>query len=391
MVNSMVKTAFVFARLGLLVSLVWHGGTVAAQDRAGEDRQGWPLPLRVVGKQLLNSRDETVRLRGVNVASLEWTSDGEGRILKTVRVAVEDWKANHIRLPLSQDRWFGKASEQRDEGKSYRALVAQVIDYCASQGVYVMAELHWSNGGQWGQMIGQHVMPDEHSVAFWKDFATAFKNHPAVIFDLYNEPHDVSWEVWRNGGEVTEKLPRGGEHTFQAVGMQPLLDAVRETGAQNVTVIGGLDWSYDLSGILDDGPLADPHGHGLLYANHAYPFKGDTVEEWTAKMTRADQRLPLIVSEFGSETRPRRRPGSPRPAGEAPKGGALRNEAGLTDREWVEAVLKVIEENGWHWTAWDLHAAAGPRLISDWNYTPTPNFGALVKEALLNVGHSLRE
>jgi hypothetical protein len=51
----------------------------------------------------------------------------------------------------------------------------------------------------------------------------------------------------------------------------------------------------------------------------------------------------------------------------------------------VQAVLKELEENGWHWTAWDLHAAAGPRLISDWSYTPTPNFGALVKEALLSA------
>ncbi len=48
-------------------------------------------------------------------------------------------------------------------------------------------------------------MPDRNSVAFWKDVAAAYKNHPAVIFDLYNEPHDVSWDVWLKGGKVTEK------------------------------------------------------------------------------------------------------------------------------------------------------------------------------------------
>lgn len=47
----------------------------------------------------------------------EWTSDGEGHIVESVRVAIDDWRVNHIRLPLSQDRWFGKAPEQSDQGK----------------------------------------------------------------------------------------------------------------------------------------------------------------------------------------------------------------------------------------------------------------------------------
>jgi len=351
---------------------------VTAQDSANS-----PSALRVIGKNLVDSRSAPVRLRGVNTASLEWTSDGEGHILETVRVALEDWKVNHVRLPLSQDRWFGKAPEQSDGGRSYRALVRQIIDNCSSQGVYVMPELHWSNGGQWGQTIGQHAMPDLHSVTFWKDFATKYKNHPAVIFDLYNEPHGVSWDIWRDGGEVTERLPRGGgEHTYQAVGMQTLLDAVRSTGARNVTVIAGLDWSYDLSGILEHGPLHDPLGNGLLYANHAYPFKGDTVDAWIEKMVRASRHLPLIISEFGSETHPQDRVG---PQMDAPdQAGMILNQAGMTDLDWVEAVLDAIEKNGWHWTAWNLHPAAGPRLISDWGYTPTPHFGVPVKRLLLS-------
>lgn len=344
--------------------------------------KGPPPQLRVVERDLVDSHSFPVRLRGVNVASLEWTSDGEGHIIETVRVAVEDWKVNLVRLPLSQDRWFGKAPEQTDDGKSYRLLVQQIVDFCSAHGVYVMPELHWSNGGKWGEMIGQHVMPDQHSVTFWRDLASLYKNHPAVIFDLFNEPHDVSWDIWRGGGEVTERLPRGaGEHTFEAVGMQTLLDTVRDTGAMNVTVIGGLDWSYDLSGILEQGPLNDPRGSGLLYANHAYPFKGDTVDVWTEKMKRASQRLPLIISEFGSEARLRRRFG--RPPAEPGQTGDVKNQAGMTDREWVEAVLDVIETNGWHWTAWDMHPAAGPRLISDWQYTPTPSFGLPVKRLLL--------
>ncbi len=79
-----------------------------------------PLALKVKGNQVLNSKEQPVLLRGVNTASLEWSSDGEGHILETVRVAIDDWNCNIIRLPLTQDRWFGKAPEQKDEGKAYR-------------------------------------------------------------------------------------------------------------------------------------------------------------------------------------------------------------------------------------------------------------------------------
>jgi hypothetical protein len=340
-----------------------------------------PPPLKVVGTQVVDDKNRRVHLRGVNAASMEWSSDGEGHILDTVRTAIQDWHANVIRLPLAQDRWFGKAPEQTDGGKTYRALVKQVVDACAGLGAYVILDLHWSDAGEWGKQIGQHVMPDKNSVAFWKDIAPIYKNHPAVLFDLYNEPHDVSWDVWLKGGTVTEKTRARGssavtETTFEAVGMQELLDAVRGAGAKNVVVAGGLDWAYDLSGILDGRQLSDPKGNGVIYANHAYPFKGDTVEKWVAKMETATKKLPVIVSEFGAE--PRRRP----------EAGAAADMAAATARseDWVRRVLQVLKDHDdWHWTAWDLHPAAGPCLISDWNYTPTPYFGAWVKQALLGT------
>jgi hypothetical protein len=325
-----------------------------------------PLPLKVIKNQLLDSRNQPMRLRGVNAACLEWTNDGEGHILETVKTAINDWHVNHIRLPLNQDRWFGKAPKQTDGGKSYRALVDQLVDTCTRHGCYILLDLHWSDAGEWGQHIGQHVMPDQNSVPFWRDLASIYKNHPAVLFDLYNEPHDVNWDIWLKGGMVTERARgRNPQKTYQAVGMQTLLDAVRETGAKNVVIAGGLNWAYDMSGFLDAKQLSDPAGNGVIYANHAYPTKGDTVEKWIAKLEQATKDLPVIVSEFGAEGR-----GSSAP--DRPQRG----------EDWVKRVLAALEDHKWSWTAWDFHPQAGPRLISDWNYTPTPTFGKWVKEAL---------
>lgn len=318
-----------------------------------------------MGTQVVNSKNQPVTLRGVNAASLEWTSNGEGHILDTVSTAIRDWNANVVRLPLSQDRWFGKAPEQNGDFKPYRALVKQIVDACSGQNCYIILDLHWSDANVWGQEIGQHVMPDQNSAAFWKDCASAYKNNPAVLFDLYNEPHDVGWDIWLKGGTVTEHdRERNYNKTFEAVGMQALLDTVRATGAKNVVVAGGVDWAYDLSGILDGRQLSDAKGHGVIYANHAYPFKGDTVDKWAGKMRTAGQTLPLIVSEFGSD----------------PKGGA-----GESGEQWVRHVLNVMKDQNLNWTAWDMHTGAAPCLISDWNYTPTPHFGVPFKQAQTGI------
>ena len=334
-----------------------------------------PLPLKVVGTQILNSKGEPVLLRGVNCASMEWTSNGEGHILQSVKTAIDEWHVNHIRLPLAQDRWFGKAPEQKDEGKAYRALVKEVVDLVASKGCYIILDLHWSDVGEWGQNIAQHSMPDENSLAFWKDIAPVYANHPAVIFDLYNEPHDVTWDIWLNGGSVTDRPNgrRGGApKTYQAVGMQKLLDAVRAAGAKNVVIAGGLNWAYDFDGILDGRQLKDPDGNGVIYANHAYNNKGHPVEVWIARMEKATAKFPVIVSEFGGSGGPNRRMGRS-------GGGAAKNPSG---DDWLLHVMQVLQDRKWSWTAWDLHPSAGPTLISDWNYTPTPDFGVFVKQML---------
>jgi len=321
------------------------------------------LPLKVAGTRILNSKNQPVRLRGVNAASLEWTSDGGGHILQTVNVAIRDWHVNVIRLPLSQDRWFGKAPEQADGGKAYRELVKQVVNECATQHCYIILDLHWSDCNEWGRNIGQHSMPDLNSVAFWKDFAPVYANNPAVLFDLYNEPHDVSWDAWLKGGMILDKPNQRGAvaKNYQCVGMQELLDTVRATGAKNVVIAGGLDWAYDFSGILAGRQLSDPKGNGVIYASHCYDNKGDSVYVWIAKMEQATAKLPVIVSEFGGNSGPSRR---------------------VPADNWLLHVLQAIDDHQWSYTAWDLHPAAGPKLISDWNYTPSPRYGIFVKQAL---------
>ena len=373
--KSMVSAlAVLFLAVAVAGGASKESGTDKAKSSSSQTKAGMPLPLKVKGNQVLNSKNEPVLLRGVNAACLEWTIDGDGQILETVRVAIDDWHVNIIRLPLSQDRWFGHDPNSTDGGKAYRALVKEAVDLCSSKGCYILLDLHWSDVNEWGKNIGQHSMPDRNSLVFWKDFAAAYANNPAVLFDLYNEPHDATWDVWLNGGIITDR-PNGRGNTpkkYEAVGMQAMLDTVRSTGAKNVIVAGGLDWAYDFNGILAGRQLKDPTGNGVIYANHAYDNKQQSVFTWITNMEEATAKFPVIISEFGGAGGANRRFGW---WGQSPS-------SAIGD-DWLLHMLQAIQDHNWAFTAWDMHPTAGPVLIADWNYMPTPEFGVYVKELLV--------
>jgi hypothetical protein len=248
-------------------------------------------------------------------------------------------------------------TNQADGGAAYRALVDKLVDTCAAARVYIDLDLHWSDCGKWmneGGKLGQHDMPDIHSVDFWKDMATHYKNQPNVIFGLYNEPHDVSFAVWRNGGKATDKPARWNPDqavvTYEGVGLQKLYDTVRATGATNLVTVSGLDWGFDLSGVL--------HGYGIkganfLYETHPYANK----KHWDKNFGDTSWKYPVYVGEWGFDGR------------------------GTNNLNYANSLMKYVQKHKLHWTAWDLHTTAGPTLIKNWQYEPTV-FGEFVKKQL---------
>lgn len=328
-----------------------------------------PPRLHVVGNTLQSEKGRTVRLQGVNIASLEWSNTGDTQLMQSVQVALQDWNAGIIRLPLCQDRWLGKADGQTDGGSQYRQIVTDVVNAIAARQKYVLLDLHWSDAGQWGRNIAQHSMPDDDSTVFWKSLAPCFADNPAVLFDLYNEPRGVTWDVWQHGGFVIEHNTNRDRETtleYHSPGMQGLLNTIRAAGAKNVVVAGGLDWAYDLTGIVGGHALIDPDGRGILYATHIYPWKKD----WDAHVTVAAAKYPIFVGEVGCEPS---RPGAP----------------AYTHQEdpaaWAPKVIAYINQHHFSWTAWCFHPSASPCLLADWNYTPTSYWGVPVKNALTSA------
>ncbi len=315
--------------------------------------------LHVDGKYIKTSNGTAVRLTGVNIPSLEWSNEGE-HLTQSIQIAIKDWGANVIRFPLCQDRWFGKADGQSDSGNSYQAIVGMAINQANDLGAYAVIDLHWSDAGVWGKNLDQHKMPDENSLTFWKDIVKKYANYPGVLFDLYNEPHDVDWNVWEFGGQVSESI-NGNNVSYNSVGLQEIIDSIRSSGAKNVIITSGLDWGYDLTGILAGFNLNDPNGNGIIYSSHIYPWKGTNAFAWDMHVGFVSNNYPVFIGEVGCKPDP----------------------VQVDPNIWAPAILQYINSHGLSWAGWSFHPTAYPCLISDWNYTPTSYWGAYVKDALL--------
>ncbi len=318
-----------------------------------------PMRLKVVGNKLVTAVDKKpVLLRGVNIASLEFSNEGD-HLREALDVALNQWHANVVRLPMAQDRWYGRALGKpwepvvNDGGETYRALIDLVVDTAARRRAYVILDLHWAGAGlraDQGGRPAQYRMADMLSLQFWKDVATRYKDEPNAIFELYNEPYEISWDVWLKGGEVTQDFDHR-QYGFHAVGMQALYDAVRATGAGNVVLINGMEWGYDLSGVLNGFAI---QGANIIYGAHPYPHKN---REWDRYFGKVSEKYPVLMGEFG---------------GDQPEHVS----------DYAPRILKYSDDRGLHWTAWGFHPGCSPTLIQNWNFE-TNAFGAKVKDALL--------
>lgn len=312
--------------------------------RAPQDSGSPSMGLHVVGNTLVDN-GKTVRLFGVDRSGTEYTciqGNGffDGAVDQAAISAMLSWHINSVRVPLNEDCWLAiNGSPSQYSGAAYQSAISQYVSLLRQNGLYVILDLHWNAGGA-NVSNGQQSMADaDHAPAFWTSVATAFKADQGVIFDLYNEPHDIPWACWLNGGCQT--------NGWNVAGMQSLLNAVRGANANNVVMAGGLAYASDLSSWLANKP-SDPKGN-LAASYHGYNFAGcNTSSCWTAQLQPVAAQVPLITGELGEND-----------CAHAYIDGYM---------SWADT--RGVSYLGWAWNA-DFNCSSGPGLISDYNGTAT--------------------
>jgi endoglucanase len=294
----------------------------------------------VEGNEIYDGNHQVHVFRGVDRPSLEWDPNGESVSSADIDL-IASWNANVIRIAINQGFWL-EGSVVYNSG--YRQRIDEVVQWCEAAGMDVILDLHWSDRGNLSQVPAQNRMADQNSRTFWQSVAERYKDDGRVFFELYNEPHDVEWSVWRNGGDSGDG--------FQAVGMQELYDTVRDAGAHNLVLVGGLDYAYDLSGV----PNNRVDGYNIVYATHPYDFDNKQPSEWTDDWGFLAETDPIFVTEFGSFD---------------------------CNASYSQQLIDYAEQRGLSWSAWAWYpgGCGFPALIDNWSGTPSAT-GQIIKTAL---------
>jgi aryl-phospho-beta-D-glucosidase BglC (GH1 family) len=304
----------------------------------------------VNGNTVCTASGQPHLFHGVDRPSMEWTPFGE-KISAADFQLMATWKPNVVRIALNQDFWL---SSSPIFNSGYKALIDNAVTWAEQAGMDVILDLHWSDAGQPGSCSSgcQQLMADTNSITFWSELAAVYKNDGRVLFELYNEPHDVSWSVWKSGGAT------GAGWT--AAGMQQLYDAVRGAGADNLVIAGGLSYAYDLSSV----PQNKLQGYNIMYATHPYggdPSKGP--QQWDGHWGFLADTDPVIVTEFGD-------------------GADCGDNTKV--QTYVQQLITYADKRAASWTAWAWYpgGCSFPAIIDGWNGAPTPA-GSIVQTALL--------
>jgi endoglucanase len=335
--------------LALVVIAAWAGCDADSQ-----------LSVRVRGNHLVDANGRPLRVLGVNRSGAEYgciaPADERlgffgGPTDERAIAGMAAWGINAVRLPLNEHCWLGiNGVPARYSGARYRSAIGSYVARLHEAGLFVVLDLHWNAPGK-AMARGQQPMADlDHAPAFWASVARAFKADPAVVFDLYNEPHDVSWQCWRDGCV----LPAG----WRTAGMQRLVDAVRSTGARQPVIATGVDWGTNLSSWLEYRPY-DP-ARQLAAGLHAFDFSVcKSPRCWTRKVRSVARGMPVVVTELGQ--------------------GRCSDAFIGRFMDWADAAG--VSYLGW---SWNPAGCAAPALIRSWDGQPTAS-GARFRDHLLSL------
>ena len=311
----------------------------------GELSNGLP-PLRTSGNRIVNAATgAAVLLRGLNRSGLEYAGPDEQGFLSgasisrtEIEVIAREWRCNIIRLPFNQDFVL------RHSGEEYQKALDQVIYWASLFGAYTLLDLQWLDADRiyGGDRNFVAPLPNQSSIALWTTLARRYKDEPAVLYDLFTEPHDrLNDDPFPLNKEDGTTYP-ASQRTVTMAEWQPwartLTGAIRAENPDALVFIAGTNWAYDLRGMPMDLP-------NVVYATHVYAEKGN---DWPAAFGDLSATVPVFVGEFGG-----------------------------TDLDFGRRLMKYMQDLGIGWAAWSWFNE--PFLVSRYAVTP---FGDLVRRQL---------
>lgn len=254
--------------------------------------------LHVDGTKLKDQQNNVVVLRGMSYGWHNWWPRFYNS--ETVEWLKNDWGCTVVRAAMGV-----QAQEDEDLKKGYIKKpewsvekIKSVVDGAISFGIYVIIDWH------------SHTIQTKAAKKFFAEMAKTYGEYPNVIYEIFNEPVQHSWEEVKN-------------YSVE------IIKTIREIDPDNVIIVGTPHWDQDIH-IAADDPITG--FSNIMYSIHFYAATHN--EELRKRGDYAlEKGLPVFVSECA--------------------GMAASGDGPLDYEEW-QRWIEWMEANQISWIIWSI-------------------------------------
>ena len=248
--------------------------------------------LQVKGVQLCNKKGEPIVLRGMSYGWHNWWPRFYNE--NSVRWLYKDWNVSVVRAAMGIEPTGGYIQDPEGSVQKIKA----VVDGAIKSGIYVIIDWH------------SHNINLPEAKIFFEQMAKQYGSYPNVIYEVFNEPDQESWDDVKAYSKEIIKL-------------------IRQYDPDNIILVGNPHWDQDIH-LVADSPL---EGFGnLMYTVHFY-----AATHKQQLRDRCDYALKKGIPIFISES-----------AGMESSGNGPLNEVEWT--RWIEWA----EQNKISWVTWSI-------------------------------------
>ncbi|MDZ7764133.1 MAG: glycoside hydrolase family 5 protein [Melioribacteraceae bacterium] len=292
--------------------------------------------LKVDGGNLVDQNGNIVVLRGMSLFWSQW--GGQYYNKETIKWLRDDWKCTVIRAAMGVE---GGAYLDNPEAEFQKVKIA--IDACIELGIYVIVDWH-------DHRAEEHL---EESKTFFDRVSTEYGNYPNIIYEIYNEPLNVSW------------------NNILKPYSEEIIKIIRANDPDNIIVAGTPNWSQDVEDVINNEIEDD----NIAYSFHFY--SSTHKQELRDKAAEAiNAGIPIFVTEWGMS--------------EANGNGIIDN---VSLNEWAD----FLEANNLSWCNWSIvnkdetSAALLPTTsaLSGWTESDLSESGKIIRDYLILMNSEL--
>ncbi|MFI1869622.1 cellulase family glycosylhydrolase [Streptomyces jumonjinensis] len=226
--------------------------------------------LTVCGTKLCNQNGKPIQLRGMSTHGIQWYPQCvTGGSLDAL---ANDWNADVVRISM-----YIQEGGYETNPRKFTDLVHTMIEQATARGMYAIVDWHMLSPGDPNHNLAR-------AKTFFTEIAQRHANKTNLLYEIANEPSGVSWSRVKSYAEQ-------------------LIPVIRQHDADTPILVGTRAWSsLGVSDGADETEIVNNpvNASNIMYTFHFYAASHH--DEYFNTLSRAADKLPIFVTEFGTQT-----------------------------------------------------------------------------------------